>query len=131
MAYYFIPRFIIYLSENIRTMPTQFQERVFNQTMILKKEKKPVSISKIMKEEGAGIEYAKHPQDMTGSKGWQQLLAQYDDKPIMDLIYQEALDKSDKRNATANRDILLKLKDRYPAQKSKVIGLFGGLSDLE
>lgn len=112
-------------------MPTQLQKQAFDIKSLKVKERKPIVMGDIMVEAGYSEITADKPKNLTESTGWQTLLAKYDDEPIMDLIYEEALDKSDKRNATANRDILLKLKDRYPAQKSKVIGLFGGLSDLE
>ena len=112
-------------------MPTVLQERVFNRFLETKKQHKAVPIGRLMIEEGAGKEYARKPFEITTSKGWQELLARYDDEPVMEAIYRDALDKKDKRNATANRDIYLKLKDRYPAQKSKVLGLFGGLDELE
>ena len=112
--------------------PSIRQQTAFKKTLENIAENKPVVMGDIMIESGFSKATAKNPvKNLTSKAGWQDLLARYDDKPILDLIYQEALDRRDKRNATANRDILLKLKDRYPAQKSKVIGLFGGLSDLE
>jgi len=76
-------------------------------------EKKPVVMGEVMKEAGYSTEMAKHPGVLVNSKGWNELLSQYDEEPIMDAIYKDALDKKDKRNATENRKLLLKLKGRF------------------
>ena len=112
-------------------MPTQLQKQAFDIKTLKVKEHKPVLMGEVMIEAGYSEVTTKKPKNLTDSTGWQTLLSEYEDKPIMDLMYKEALDTSDKRNATANRDMYFKIKDKYPASRSKIIGLFGGLSDLE
>ncbi len=94
-------------------MPTELTKIAFNKTMKLKAQGKPVIMRGVMKESGYSDEMSKHPGVLIASKGWNELLAKYDEEPIMDAIYQDALDKKDKRNATENRKLLLKLKGRF------------------
>ena len=54
------------------------------------------------------------------TKGWQELLATIDDEVILGKIREIALDSSDKRACLSAIDMLLKLKERYPAGKLKV-----------
>jgi hypothetical protein len=54
------------------------------------------------------------------TKGWQELLATINDEVILGKIREIALDSSDKRACLSAIDMLLKLKERYPAGKLKV-----------
>lgn len=101
-------------------MPTELQKTAFNIKLKTMKAKKPVIMGRILKEAGYKDATVLKPNQVTKSKGWQQLLAQYDEKPIMDLIYLEAMSIKDKRNATENRKLLLTLKDRFPDKKLKI-----------
>ena len=74
---------------------------------------------------------AKNPaKNLIKKEGWNQLLAQIDDTMILTKFY-EILMSDDKRSSMDAGKELLKLKDRYPASKSKIIGLFDSLSNLE
>ncbi len=64
------------------------------------------------------------------AKGFQELLRKIDDEIILAKVY-EVLLSEDKRSSLAAADILLKLKNRYPAGESKFIGLFGNLDSLK
>ena len=81
---------------------------------------KPVNLGEIMLDAGYSKSMAKRPKSLTNSITWQELLKKYDDQPIMDAIYKDALSDKDSRNATANRTLYLKVKDRFPAQKLKL-----------
>ena len=112
-------------------MPTELQKQSLNIIAKKRKQKKPFKMANVMLEAGYSKSISRNPKTLTESKGWEQLLAKYNDEPIMNLIYEEALNRKDKRNATTNRDIYLKLKDRYPKQETKVVGLFAKIKDLE
>ena len=96
------------------------QKKAFNIRTKKLKEKKPVIMAEVMLEAGYSPKTARVPKLLTKTKGWQELLAKYDDEPIMDAIYRDALDTRDKRNATENRKLFLRIKDRFPAGKLKV-----------
>jgi len=77
-----------------------------------KKEGKSMPTGKAMIKGGYSTNTAKNPQLMTKTKGWNELLAKYDDEPVMDLVYADAKDKKDKRNALQNRRLYFDLKGR-------------------
>ena len=58
------------------------------------------------------------------------LLSRIDDAPILAKVY-EIIFGDDKRSSLTAADMIMKLKDRYPAQKSKIIGLFDTIKNLE
>ena len=70
-------------------------------------------------------------QKVTQTKTWEQLLNRIQDDKIINKLNEIALDNEDKRACLSAIDIILKLKDKYPAQKKKILGLFDKLSDLE
>lgn len=71
---------------------------------------------KILKEAGYSDNYAKTCLP-TKSKGWAQLLAKLDDEKLLDELYDVAMSKIDKRAKLQAIDMILRLKDRYPAAK--------------
>lgn len=73
---------------------------------------------------------SKQPSRILDSKGFQELLSQIDDQEILNR-FTEIVRDEDKRASIQAGIELLKLKDRYPATKSKIVGLFDKLSDLE
>ena len=85
----------------------------FDIYMKRKAEGKPLIMSEIMKEAGYSDRTSEHPGVLVESNGWNELLARYEEGPIMDAIYLDALDTKDKRNATENRKLILKLKGRF------------------
>jgi len=99
-------------------MPTIKQKAVFDKMVQKLVNKEPISISKIMKEEGFSEGYAHNPTDLTQSKGWKELLAQIEDGPFLDKLKEIAL-SDDKRAAIESIKEIFKLKDRYPATKIK------------
>ncbi len=105
-------------------MPTIKQEKAFKTVV-----ENGGNVSRAMLSVGYSPATANTPQKLTESKGWQELLAQVDDKVILDKVY-DILLSSDKRASLSAADTLLKLKDRYPANKSKFIGVFENLKAL-
>ena len=105
-------------------LPTELQKKTYELRAKRIKNKKPIKMGEIILEAGGSKHTARKPYQITQSKGWQQILAQYDDEPIMQAIYKDALDGKDKRNATKNRELYLRVKDRFPQKESQLVGLF-------
>lgn len=74
------------------------------------------NVSKSMRQAGYAKATAKNPKELTESKGFQELLAEIDDQPLLDKLKDIALDKNDKRANLQSIDMILKLKNRYPKQ---------------
>lgn len=78
------------------------------------------NISRSMLEAGYSPATAKNPKNLTGSKGWQDLLGSVINEEILiERVYAIAM-QDDKRAALQAVDMLLKLRDRYPAGKLKI-----------
>ena len=97
------------------------------------REHKPLHMGQIMIEAGFSPTTAERPQDLTKSKGWEELKALYlDDEVAVKTLHELAQSTNeDKDNRFKSSVEILKLRDRYPAQKSKVMGLFAGLDSIE
>jgi len=92
----------------------------------------PVILRQIMLEAGYAPATADRPkQNLTQTDFWQRKLAEIDDEKILDKFYKIALDTSDKRACLEAGKEIFKLKDRYPATKSKVVSLYEKISELE
>ena len=63
-------------------------------------------------------------------KRFTELLNDVNDEEILNRIT-EILRDDDKRSSLSAADMLLKLKDKYPDQKTKVTGLFGVIDSLK
>ncbi len=68
---------------------------------------------------------------VTQSRTWKDLLNRIDDEMVIAMLQEIVKEKEDKRARIAAGVELLKLKDRYPQQKSKAVGLFEILNGLE
>jgi len=114
-------------------MPTILQEKVFKRKREAVRGNKPANMKKIILEAGGSLSTANKPKSITQSKGWEMLKNQYADDEKALLTLNELADSTndDKDNRLKASTEILKLNDRYPASKSKVIGLFDKLSDLE
>ena len=104
-------------------------KNVFDNTLKDIRSGKKVSISGAMKKEGYS-ESSCRALKVKKTKTWETLLKSVDDEIILKKIY-EILQGDDKRSSLTSADMLLKLKDKYPAQKSKVMGLFQAIDDLK
>mgnify|MGYP001567224638 CR=1 FL=1 len=78
----------------------------------------PKTAGQILVESGYG-KISKQPCRVLRSKGFQELLNDINDKTVLDRIY-NILEDDDKRSSLVAADMLLKLKDRYPAGKIKL-----------
>ena len=80
--------------------------------------KNPKTAGVILRESGYG-KISKQPCRILQSKGFQELLAQIDDQDILKRVHEILVD-DDKRSSLVAADMLLKLKDKYPAGKLKL-----------
>lgn len=99
---------------------------------------KSTSMGQIMAEAGYSESTSKTPQRLTDSRGWKELMKEYfPDSRIQLLLdkamkeYEEGTKIEDKRAFLGLMDMMIKLKDKYPQQKSKAVGLFEILNGLE
>ena len=100
---------------------------VFNEAMDSVRIGKKPSISKIMLNRGYSKSSARSLK-VTQTKTWAQLLNEIDDNMLKARLIELAGDKKDKRASLTAIDMLLKLKDRYPAQKQQWQGQLEALS---
>lgn len=78
-------------------------------------------IGTVMRKVGYSLATSKSPSLLTKSKGWNELLSEIEDEPLLSRLRTIALDTEDKRAALTSIDMIMKLKDRYPAGKLKVL----------
>ncbi len=90
---------------------------------------KPLPVGAILRKSGYR-ELANQPSRVLDSKGFQDLLGTIDDGVIINRLYEIVRDE-DKRAIIAASHEILTLKDRYPAQKNKIIGLFENITSIE
>jgi len=110
-------------------MATETQKRAMDLKIEKIKQKKPIKMGKIMLEAGYSKKAAEYPKRLVESKGWQELLNTIEDSALINKLNEIALDNEDKRACLQAIDIILKLKDKYPEQKTKIMGLFGALKE--
>lgn len=105
-------------------MATLKQKKAISKTIeILRKNKEPKPMGKIMLESGYKKSVSEHPKVLTESKAWKDILEEINDEAIVKKIRRIALAKEDKRANLQAADMLLKLKNRYPDVKMR-LGIF-------
>ena len=114
-------------------MATQRQKQALKKTVELIKNNKPVYLKRVMSEVGYSPSICRTPKVLTESKGWKELKAKYADDEKALLTLNELADgaNDDKDNRLKASVEILKLNDRYPANKSKIVGLFDKIKSLE
>ena len=111
--------------------PTIRQKTTFNALLLAIQSGEPFTWRAIMKKGGYGATTSRMPEyNLLNREGFQTLLSRIDDAPILAKVY-EIIFGDDKRSSLTAADMIMKLKDRYPAQKSKIIGLFDTIKNLE
>lgn len=113
-------------------MATTLQKTVFKKKLEKIQQGKKVVMKDLILEAGGSLNTANRAQSITKSKGWAELKAKYADderalKTLYDLAGEENEDKDNRLKASIET---LKLNDRYPAQKSKIMGLVGKLDEI-
>ena len=93
----------------------------------------PKSMGEIMVDSGYSPSMAKNPKELTQSKAWEKAMAGVNFAAHLQELNELAstANNEDKDNVLKGKDMLFKLGDKYPAQKSKVLGLFAGLESIE
>lgn len=100
--------------------PTIKQKIAFTKLIEKIENKEPIKMGEIMLQSGFSKVTAVNPgKNLLEKVGWQQLLAKIDDSVILERINNILIDE-DKRASLQAADMLLKLKDRYPANKIKM-----------
>ena|SRR3990167_5757584 len=91
------------------------------------------STGQIMRESGYSITTADHPEVLTQSKAFEVAREKIDYARHIRELDQMAstANNEDKDNVLKGKDMLFKLGDKYPALKSKVLGLFQTLDSIE
>lgn len=114
--------------------PTRRQKAVFKDMVLSAKQGKHPDMKELMIKNGYSPTTALHPeQNLTSKPQWDYLKSTYLDderalKTLYDLAGPENEDKDNRFKASVET---LKLNDRYPATKSKILGLFDKISNLE
>ncbi len=114
---------------DVTNMPTIKQKTAFDKIVKNMSEGNPKTAGEILTESGYG-KIALQPSRILDSKGFQELLTIIDDKEILDK-FRDILLGDDKRSSLSAGIELLKLKNRYPQQENKVIGLFEKVGELQ
>ena len=121
----------IKLTKETEIKSTLRQKIAFSNLLRKIANKEPWTLNEIMVISGYSENTAINPeQNLISKPGFQVLLEQIADDSVLAVIY-SVLMGEDKRSALTAADMLLKLKDRYPASKSKVMGLFGNMDYKE
>jgi hypothetical protein len=113
-------------------MATELQKRALNLKLQRIKEKKPISMAEIMIEAGYSKKAAEYPKRLIESKGWQELTEEYlPDEKLLKLHSELLFASKDARVKGEMLKEAYKLKDKYPEQRTKIMGLFGALEEKE
>ncbi len=118
--------------------PTIKQKAAFQAMLEAIKNGKDVEMKSIMLKAGYSLATAEHPDlNLTSKDSWQQMLNRVDNQQLVDVLNSIANDK-DENGRIKDKDAAIKaikevftLKDLYPAQKNKIIGLFEKINTLE
>ena len=111
--------------------PTLRQKIAFKKVLELMLKQEPIILRDIMKKSGYSDATAINPTaNLTGKTAWKELLAKIDEEPLLDKLRTIALDDDDKRSSITAIQELLKLLDKYPKDKSKIIGLFERIDNI-
>ena len=101
-------------------MATKRQEKVIEVMIEARKEGKTLTGKEILKRADYSKGALVQPGRVFNSKGIQELINKYGLQSIIDKTFKEALSDKDKRNATANRRIILELADAFPDKKVRL-----------
>ena|SRR3972149_1220542 len=114
-------------------MPTMRQRKAMKILIQKTKQNKPVILKDVMLEAGFSQTTAERPQDLTKSQGWQELKLKYlNDEKALKTFSDLADDTNDDKDNRLKASVeIMKLNDRYPALKNKVVGLFQNLDSIE
>lgn len=113
--------------------PTLRQAKAIRLTCENLQKNKPINMGKIMRESGYSDSVSKHPEILTKSKSWEDAMKGIDwAKHLLQL--EELADtefNQDKDNVLKSKQMLFNLGDKFPANKTKIVGLFDKIQELE
>jgi hypothetical protein len=112
-------------------MPTLKQKTAFSKMVEKVGKHENTSMGKIMLESGYTPAMAKNPQKLTNSTGFRMLLAQVEDKPLLERLVEMALGTDKRTSLDAIKTILIDLKGYGQEKTTKIIGLFESISNIE
>lgn len=101
-------------------MSTINQKRAFGFVQEQIASGKKVNITKALLKAGYAPGTVQATGNVTRTKGWKYLMSRIDDEPYLKRVHDISMDKGDNKTALKAIDMMLKLKDRYPAGKLKV-----------
>ena len=78
------------------------------------------NISKSMREVGYSKKTAKNPKNLTESKGWQELLEEIKDDPLLNRLNKIAISGKGARDSIEAIKEIFRLKDKYPKEFAEV-----------
>ena len=111
-----------FINETIKTLnPTEAVRRVYNLGS------KGGSKTKEAADNTAYVIASQKLRKLKTHPDFQELLSQIDDAAILEKLNAIAMDQEDKRACLQAIDMILKLKNKYPEQTTKIMGLFAGL----
>ena len=99
--------------------PTLKQKTAFKKVLENEACGNPKTAGQILRESGYSPKLSLQPSRIFKSDGFQELMKQVDDNVILSRVY-SILQDDDKRSSLVAADMLLKLKDRFPAGKIKL-----------
>ena len=113
-------------------MATIKQKTAIKKTIENLRNNNPKPMGKIMLESGYKPSVAQHPKVLTESKAWVETMKSIDySKHLRELDEMASTENNqDKDNVLRSKDMLFKLGDKYPASKSKIVGLFEKIGEL-
>jgi len=88
-------------------MPTPRQQIAVETYITRKKSGKPFTFGGVLRDAGYSESTTKQSTRVRESKGWKEILAKYDDTPVMDRLYATATDGKDKRAQIQAAKLLL------------------------
>ena len=112
-------------------MPTELQKKAINIKLQKIKEHKPTKMGEIMIEAGYSEKSAEYPKRLTESKGWKYLLELYLPDERLIETHSELLNSKDQRVKMEALKEGYKVKEKYPEQKTKILGLFENIITKE
>jgi len=112
-----------------RVMATLKQKTLFQLVLENAQKRNPKTLGELMRESGYG-KISKQCTRVVNSKGFKKLMEKLDDEVVLARFYEILLGKDSRSSLDAGEKIL-KLKDRYPKQSGKVIGLFQAIDELQ
>ncbi len=113
-----------------KRMVTARQKKVIDIILENQNSGQVMTLGEILLKAGYSKSISERPQSVFESLNFKEYLNTIDDRPIIKKWMQWALSDKDRRVALEAGREILKLKDRYPDVRTKVVGLFANIGEL-